>query len=73
MESLESIRQDRHFSIFLKTKVRQRRERLAKRIDTLSAILFPSLFSLFNIAYWSHYLRSDGYMTTMSEEIKEEN
>ncbi|WKY00494.1 hypothetical protein Q1695_014941 [Nippostrongylus brasiliensis] len=39
---------------------RHRRERLAKRIDTLSAILFPSLFSLFNIAYWSHYLRSDG-------------
>ncbi|CAI4222225.1 unnamed protein product [Auanema sp. JU1783] len=36
---------------------RQRRERLAKRIDTLSAIMFPSLFSLFNIAYWSHYLR----------------
>ncbi|KAK6028541.1 Neurotransmitter-gated ion-channel transmembrane region [Ostertagia ostertagi] len=36
-----------------------RKERLAKRIDTLSAILFPSLFSLFNIAYWSHYLRSD--------------
>uniref|UniRef100_A0A158PH33 Ligand-gated ion channel 50 n=1 Tax=Angiostrongylus costaricensis TaxID=334426 RepID=A0A158PH33_ANGCS len=38
---------------------RHRRERLAKRIDTLSAILFPSLFSLFNIAYWSHYLRSN--------------
>uniref|UniRef100_A0A0K0D2D5 Neur_chan_memb domain-containing protein n=1 Tax=Angiostrongylus cantonensis TaxID=6313 RepID=A0A0K0D2D5_ANGCA len=38
---------------------RHRRERLAKRIDTLSAILFPSLFSVFNIAYWSHYLRSN--------------
>ncbi|KJH49597.1 Neurotransmitter-gated ion-channel transmembrane region [Dictyocaulus viviparus] len=38
---------------------RHQRERLAKRIDTLSAIFFPSLFSLFNIAYWSHYLRSN--------------
>ncbi|CAJ0599297.1 unnamed protein product [Cylicocyclus nassatus] len=31
--------------------LRHERERLAKRIDTLSAIFFPSLFSLFNIAY----------------------
>uniref|UniRef100_A0A9J2PV68 Neurotransmitter-gated ion-channel ligand-binding domain-containing protein n=1 Tax=Ascaris lumbricoides TaxID=6252 RepID=A0A9J2PV68_ASCLU len=31
-------------------------EHLALQIDKLSSILFPSLFSVFNIAYWYHYL-----------------
>lgn len=31
---------------------RQRKDHLSNQIDKLSAILFPSLFSLFNIAYW---------------------
>uniref|UniRef100_A0A0N5BPR8 Ligand-gated ion channel 50 n=1 Tax=Strongyloides papillosus TaxID=174720 RepID=A0A0N5BPR8_STREA len=33
-----------------------RREKFAQNIDKLSALLFPSLFSIFNIAYWYHYL-----------------
>ncbi|RCN36515.1 Neurotransmitter-gated ion-channel transmembrane region [Ancylostoma caninum] len=56
---LDEVPESAHPSPSYSSK-RHRRERLAKRIDTLSAILFPSLFSLFNIAYWSHYLRSDG-------------
>ncbi|GMT32417.1 hypothetical protein PFISCL1PPCAC_23714, partial [Pristionchus fissidentatus] len=26
------------------------------RIDTISIVLFPSLFGIFNIIYWSYYL-----------------
>lgn len=33
-----------------------KREKMAQNIDKLSALLFPSLFSIFNIAYWYHYL-----------------
>ncbi|EJW70209.1 hypothetical protein WUBG_18888, partial [Wuchereria bancrofti] len=28
----------------------------ADRIDRISIILFPSLFTVFNIVYWSYYL-----------------
>ncbi|TKR64972.1 hypothetical protein L596_025438 [Steinernema carpocapsae] len=35
---------------------RRQRDRLAHQIDIISACLFPSLFSIFNIAYWYHYL-----------------
>ncbi|VDO58010.1 unnamed protein product, partial [Haemonchus placei] len=56
---VDDVHPPEHISQTFSSRHHQR-ERLAKRIDTLSAILFPSLFSLFNIAYWSHYLRSDG-------------
>ncbi|VDK65517.1 unnamed protein product [Onchocerca ochengi] len=35
----------------------KQRERITQYIDKLSAILFPTLFSVFNIAYWYHYLK----------------
>ncbi|MCP9259620.1 Protein CBR-LGC-46 [Dirofilaria immitis] len=35
----------------------KQRERATQYIDKLSAILFPMLFSVFNIAYWYHYLK----------------
>ncbi|GMS89739.1 hypothetical protein PENTCL1PPCAC_11914 [Pristionchus entomophagus] len=35
---------------------RQENDRLAMRIDKISSFMFPFLFSLFNIAYWWHYL-----------------
>uniref|UniRef100_A0A0N4ZEI1 Ligand-gated ion channel 50 n=1 Tax=Parastrongyloides trichosuri TaxID=131310 RepID=A0A0N4ZEI1_PARTI len=31
-------------------------EQFAQNIDKLSALIFPGLFSIFNIAYWYHYL-----------------
>lgn len=34
-------------------------EMFARKIDKISAILFPSLFVLFNICYWSIYLQTD--------------
>uniref|UniRef100_A0A1I7ZYM6 Ligand-gated ion channel 50 n=1 Tax=Steinernema glaseri TaxID=37863 RepID=A0A1I7ZYM6_9BILA len=37
---------------------RRQRDRLAHQIDIISACLFPGLFSVFNIAYWYHYLRN---------------
>ena len=33
-----------------------RRMRKAKRIDVASRILFPLIFAVFNLSYWSHYL-----------------
>ncbi|VDK87347.1 unnamed protein product [Litomosoides sigmodontis] len=35
----------------------KQREQATQYIDKLSAILFPTLFSVFNIAYWYHYLK----------------
>ncbi|VDN07332.1 unnamed protein product [Thelazia callipaeda] len=35
----------------------RQREKVTLQIDKLSAILFPTLFSVFNIAYWYHYLK----------------
>lgn len=35
----------------------RQREQTTLHIDKLSAILFPTLFSMFNIAYWYHYLK----------------
>lgn len=37
---------------------KQRRDALAKKIDTISSFSFPFLFCCFNILYWNHYLRS---------------
>lgn len=37
---------------------KQRWDRLAKRIDKISAMGFPFLFCIFNIFYWTHYLRT---------------
>ena len=31
----------------------------AKMIDVLSRVLFPTLFALFNIIYWSYYLTQE--------------
>ena len=33
-----------------------RRMRKAKKIDVASRILFPLIFAVFNLSYWSHYL-----------------
>ena len=33
-----------------------RRMRKAKKIDVASRILFPLIFAVFNLTYWSHYL-----------------
>lgn len=35
---------------------RSPKEHLALKIDRYSAIVFPTLFALFNIFYWYHYL-----------------
>lgn len=39
-----------------KTHFLSAREHLALKIDRYSAIVFPTLFALFNIFYWYHYL-----------------
>ncbi|CAG9530072.1 unnamed protein product [Cercopithifilaria johnstoni] len=39
------------------TTLIKQREQATQYIDKLSAILFPTLFSVFNIAYWYHYLK----------------
>ena len=32
----------------------------SKRIDVISRILFPLIFALFNVAYWSTYINAGG-------------
>ena len=31
----------------------------AKKIDVISRVMFPGIFTLFNIMYWSYYLTQD--------------
>ena len=31
----------------------------AKKIDVISRVMFPGIFALFNILYWSYYLSQD--------------
>ena len=32
----------------------------SKRIDVISRILFPLIFALFNVVYWSTYINAGG-------------
>lgn len=40
----------------------------SKRIDVICRVLFPMIFAIFNVAYWSTYISANGEITDPSDE-----
>ena len=40
----------------------------SKRIDVVCRVLFPMIFAIFNVAYWSTYISANGEIADLGDE-----